>query len=113
MPPVVASRPSLADRYAAEFPQSRKLHEQARGVFPHGVTHDGRHLEPFPVYVDRASGSRKWTVEGKELIDYWAGHGALLLAGGLRTLLRHGKKPRPADLAQRVVDVLLREADSG
>ena len=37
----------------------------------------------------------------------------LLLAGGLRTLLRHGKKPRPADLAQRVVDVLLREADPG
>ena len=79
MSATVASRPSLADRYAAEFPQSRRLHEQARGVFPHGVTHDGRHLEPFPVYVDRAAGSRKWTVEGKELVDYWAGHGALLL----------------------------------
>ena len=33
----------------------------------------------FPVYVDRAAGGRKWTVEGKELIDYWSGHGALLL----------------------------------
>ena len=79
MPPLVASRPSLADRYAAEFPRSRRLHEQARGVFPNGVTHDGRHLEPFPVYVDRAAGGRKWTVEGKELVDYWSGHGALLL----------------------------------
>ena len=79
MPPLVASRPSLADRYAAEFPLSRRLHEQARGVFPNGVTHDGRWLDPFPIYVDRAAGGRKWTVEGKELIDYWSGHGALLL----------------------------------
>jgi glutamate-1-semialdehyde 2,1-aminomutase len=79
MPSLVASRPSLAERYAAEFPLSRKLHEQARGVFPHGVTHDARMLEPFPVYVDRAAGAHKWTVEGKELVDYWSGHGALLL----------------------------------
>jgi glutamate-1-semialdehyde 2,1-aminomutase len=75
----VASRRSLADRYAAEFPLSRQLHERALAVFPHGVTHDARRLEPFPVYVDRAAGSRKWTVEGKELVDYWSGHGALLL----------------------------------
>ena len=75
----VASRRSLADRYAAAFPQSRQLHERALAVFPHGVTHDARRLEPFPVYVDRAAGSRKWTVEGKELVDYWSGHGALLL----------------------------------
>jgi glutamate-1-semialdehyde 2,1-aminomutase len=73
------SRPSLVERYTAAFPRSRKLHEQARGIFPNGVTHDARHLEPFPVYVDRALGARKWTVEGRELIDYWSGHGAILL----------------------------------
>jgi glutamate-1-semialdehyde 2,1-aminomutase len=56
-----------------------KLHLQARGIFPNGVTHDARHLEPFPVYVDRALGSRKWTVDGRELIDFWSGHGAILL----------------------------------
>jgi glutamate-1-semialdehyde 2,1-aminomutase len=72
-------RQTLAERYAAEFPRSRQLHAEARGVFPDGVTHDLRHLDPFPVYVDRAEGSRKWTVEGKELIDYWSGHGAILL----------------------------------
>ena len=73
------SRPSLADRYAAAFSRSRKLHEQARGIFPNGVTHDARHLEPFPIYVDRAQGGHKWTVDGRELIDYWSGHGSLLL----------------------------------
>jgi glutamate-1-semialdehyde 2,1-aminomutase len=55
------------------------LHDQARGVFPDGVTHDARRLTPFPIYVDRAVGSHKWDVDGHELIDYWAGHGALLL----------------------------------
>jgi glutamate-1-semialdehyde 2,1-aminomutase len=73
------TRPSLVERYAAAFPRSQKLHEQARGIFPNGVTHDARHLSPFPVYVDRALGAHKWTVEGRELIDYWSGHGSILL----------------------------------
>jgi glutamate-1-semialdehyde 2,1-aminomutase len=79
MTSALASGRTLTERYAAEFPRSRRLHEQARGVFPDGVTHDARRLAPFPVYVDRAVGSRKWDVDGHELIDYWAGHGALLL----------------------------------
>jgi len=70
---------SLTERFAEEFPASRKLHEQARGVFPDGVTHDLRHLEPFPLYIDRAAGAYKWDVDGHRLLDYWAGHGALLL----------------------------------
>jgi glutamate-1-semialdehyde 2,1-aminomutase len=73
------ARLTLAERYAAAFPRSRKLHEQARNVFPNGVTHDARHLPPFPVYVDRAQGAHKWTVEGRELIDFWSGHGSILL----------------------------------
>jgi glutamate-1-semialdehyde 2,1-aminomutase len=74
-----ATTPSTLDRFAAEFPTSRKLHLQARELFPDGVTHDLRHLEPFPVYIDRAAGAHKWDVDGHRLIDYWSGHGALLL----------------------------------
>ncbi len=77
--PQTAVQPALASRYADAFPLSRKLHNQAREVFPGGVTHDLRYLEPFPIYVERAQGARKWDVDGHELIDYWAGHGALLL----------------------------------
>src|SRR6476646_6578895 len=75
MPSTTTARRSLADRYTAAFPLSRKLHDEARGVFPDGVTHDLRRMEPFPVYVDRALGGHKWTVDGQELIDYWSGHG--------------------------------------
>ena len=70
---------SLTAEYEAAFPKSWALFEHARTLFPNGVTHDLRYLEPFPIYVARAQGSHKWDVDGHDLIDYWAGHGALLL----------------------------------
>ncbi len=70
---------SLLQRFEREFPKSRARHERARRVFPDGVTHDSRRLYPFPIYVTHACGSRKWDTDGHELIDYWGGHGALLL----------------------------------
>jgi glutamate-1-semialdehyde 2,1-aminomutase len=75
----VASRTPLAERFAAAFPRSRSLFERARDIFPDGVTHELRRLEPFPIYVDRAAGAYKWDVDGHRLIDYWSGHGAILL----------------------------------
>lgn len=72
-------RQSITDRYMAEFANSRKSYEQAKKLFPSGVTHDLRYLEPFPPYVERAKGSHKWDIDDHELIDYWAGHGSLLL----------------------------------
>ena len=68
--------------YRAHFPESAKLFERGGVLFPSGVTHDSRYLQPFPVYVKEAHGSRKTTVEGHSLIDYWVGHGALLLGHG-------------------------------
>lgn len=65
--------------YAERFPESARLAERGKSLFPSGVTHDGRYLEPFPVYVREAHGSRKTTVEGHSLVDYWVGHGSLIL----------------------------------
>ena len=58
---------------------SAALAERARRVLPSGVTHDMRFLRPTPIYVTKARGSHKWDVDGNEYIDYWMGHGALLL----------------------------------
>lgn len=69
----------LTDRYIATFAGSKARYENAKTVFPAGVTHDLRHMDPFPIFVDRQSGSKKWDVDGHELIDYWSGHGAMLL----------------------------------
>ncbi len=69
----------LAAAFLERFPGSARLAERGRSLFPSGVTHDARYLEPYPIYAVRAAGSRKWDVDGNELIDYWVGHGALLL----------------------------------
>src|SRR5260370_3529776 len=82
MSQVVFAPRSWLSRYEVEFASSRRLHLQAKQLFPNGVTHDLRYLEPFPVYVERAAGAHKWDVDGHELIDYWSGHGALLLGHG-------------------------------
>jgi glutamate-1-semialdehyde 2,1-aminomutase len=58
---------------------SAALYERAKQRVPSGVTHDSRYTEPFPLYVTRAQGSRKWDVDGNEFIDYFGGHGALIL----------------------------------
>ncbi len=58
---------------------SAALHARASTVFPDGVTHDGRYMQPFPLYCTHASGPRKWDVDGNEYVDYFGGHGALLL----------------------------------
>jgi glutamate-1-semialdehyde 2,1-aminomutase len=70
---------SLEADYRQHFAKSALLHEQAKQTFPMGVTHDTRIMQPFPVAVERAQGSRKWTVEGHEVIDYFVGHGSHIL----------------------------------
>ena len=51
----------------------------AQTIFPCGVTHDARMMEPFPIYVSHAKGSHKWAIDGQEIIDYFVGHGSHLL----------------------------------
>ena len=61
-----------------ERARTEDLQARAQKVLPGGNTHVARAYSPA-VYVTRAQGSRKWLVDGRELIDYTMGHGALLL----------------------------------
>jgi glutamate-1-semialdehyde 2,1-aminomutase len=70
---------SIEATYRRLHPISAARYEQARGMFPNGVTHDGRYVTPFPLYVDRSRGAYKWDADGNRLIDYVTGHGSLLL----------------------------------
>ena len=47
---------SIQDDYRARHPKAQALAERARKAIPGGITHDIRHLVPYPVYVDRAAG---------------------------------------------------------
>jgi glutamate-1-semialdehyde 2,1-aminomutase len=73
---------TIRETFQAKHPTSARLAERARQAIPGGITHDIRHLQPFAPYIDRASGTRKWDVDGNECIDYWMGHGALFLGHG-------------------------------
>ena len=69
----------IIESYAAEHQESRALFDKSRSHFPDGVTHDGRYLEPFPLFMTDGSGPRKTDVDGHGYIDYVMGHGALIL----------------------------------
>ncbi len=69
----------ILGEYLERTPRSAQRHEEARGLFPSGIVHDSRRTWPHGLYVDRAMGSRKWDIDGNEYVDYYGGHGALLL----------------------------------
>jgi glutamate-1-semialdehyde 2,1-aminomutase len=73
---------SLEQQYRQRFAGSAVLAERAYQRFPGGATHDGRYADPFPLFMERAYGPYKWDVDDNRMIDYWCGHGALLLGHG-------------------------------
>jgi len=74
--------------YRRANPRSEALAARAGQIIAGAITHDIRHMKPFPVYVARAQGTRKWTADGQELIDYWMGHGALFLGHSHPVIVR-------------------------
>jgi glutamate-1-semialdehyde 2,1-aminomutase len=67
------------DEYARRRPRSQQEYERARRILPAGVANDIRAIHPFPISIARASGARKWDVDGNEYIDFHLGSAALLL----------------------------------
>ncbi|HEX7549453.1 MAG TPA: aminotransferase class III-fold pyridoxal phosphate-dependent enzyme, partial [Candidatus Methylomirabilis sp.] len=78
---------TIFDDYAAKFAGSHALWERARKIIPSGVNHDVRYINPFPLYMDRAKGCRKWDIENHEFIDLCTGHGSLILGHGHPAIL--------------------------
>ena len=79
---MAASEPgvlTIAQEYTARYPQSYQLHQEALALLPGGVTHMARVFDPFPLYIERCVGAHKWDADGQQYIDYWMGHGSMLL----------------------------------
>ncbi len=69
----------IEEEFVQKHPESKKFYQRAVAAIPRGVTHDVRYMKPYPLYVTRAAGSKKWDIDGNEIIDYAMGHGALIL----------------------------------
>ena len=74
-----ATAQTIDSRYREEFAGSAAMFDRSRRSIVGGITHDGRHIKPFPPYVERADGAYKWDIDGHMLIDYCIGHGSLIL----------------------------------
>lgn len=69
----------IEQKFIALHPGSAERHERAINLFPNGVTHDARRQNPFQLYYTHASGPHKYDVDGNKIIDFWSGHGSLIL----------------------------------
>src|SRR5260370_526718 len=79
MPDTLTTNSPIIAAYRAATPGSAAASEKASRLFPSGVTHDSRYIEPYGLYITRAQGPRKWDIDGHCYVDYFGGHGALLL----------------------------------
>ena len=76
--------------------KSAKAFEAAKRHIPFGVNSNYRLLDPYPIYVHRAKGSRIWDVDGNEYIDFNMAFGALV-AGHSHPILTKAMKERVAN----------------
>lgn len=108
----------IIERYAALFAADARAAQRAAALLPGGVSTDSRIMQPFPVHISHAAGAHKWSLGGSDLIDYWAGHGAILLGhnppavvNAVGEQIRKGThysacQTIEADWAQRVIDLI-------
>src|SRR3984893_2800327 len=75
----ISAPTTIDDAFRKRFARSGELYQRSRQAIAGGITHDSRNFAPFPIYIERAEGARKWDVDGNELVDHWMGHGSLLL----------------------------------
>lgn len=73
--------------YRQRTAASEALATRARRALPSGIVHDSRHMDPYSIYVNRAEGAHKWDVDGNEYVDYYGGHGALILGHNDRRVI--------------------------
>jgi glutamate-1-semialdehyde 2,1-aminomutase len=78
---------TLTDIYMAMTPGSAALSAKATQLMPSGLAHDSRHFDPYPLYVQRALGPVKWDVDNNKYVDYFGGHGALILGHNHPTVM--------------------------
>ena len=81
---------TLTATYEAMTPGSAALAAKARELMPSGMAHDSRHFDPYPLYVPRALGPVKWDVDSNKYVDYFGGHGALILGHNHPAVMRGG-----------------------
>ncbi len=64
-------------RYRERTARSSEYFSRAGGVMPGGVPSQFQKNDPWPVYIERGSGSSVWDVDGNEYLDFHNGFGVM------------------------------------
>lgn len=109
---------TLDREFAESLAGSRPLADRAARVLAGGACHDSWRLTPFAPEFARGEGPWKWDVSGRRYVDFWMGHGSLMLGHGSPPVVEAVKKqaerathlggahPLQVEWAERVVDLV-------
>src|SRR5438132_4590047 len=62
-------------RFLERTPESRKLFDRAVRALPLGVASSFQAGDPYPIYLERGTGSQVWDVDGHVYRDFHGGFG--------------------------------------
>ncbi|MEQ8718257.1 MAG: aspartate aminotransferase family protein [Acidimicrobiales bacterium] len=77
--PASGSVTSFNSDYTAATPTSLRIWQEARAIFPGGVSGQAKVVAPYPVFVASASGATLTDVDGRTYVDLLMGAGPLLI----------------------------------
>ena len=87
MPDQQMTNSRIVAAYTERTKRSGAMAREAGSIFPSGITHDSRRTLPYAIYIDKASGSHKTDVDGNDYVDYYGGHGSLILGHGRKEVV--------------------------
>ena len=71
---------SVVAAYEKKTPRSKKLNEESRKyIVPMGAPAYMIWHRPYPLFIDKAEGSKMYDVDGNEYIDYVCSWGPMIL----------------------------------
>src|SRR5467141_4026072 len=79
--------------YRRRTKKSARAWEAAKRRIPFGVNSNYRLVDPYPLYVRKAKGSKLWDVDGNEYVDFNMAFGALV-AGHSHPVLAKAMRER-------------------
>lgn len=62
-------------QFQENTPKSHRMYQDACNFLPGGVAGNGKFLEPYPIYIQKAKGEKLWDIDNNEYIDLVMGSG--------------------------------------
>lgn len=66
-------------KFREQTKQSKLRWEEALRVLPLGVGSSFQAQPPYPTFIERGKGARVWDVDGRQLVDFHAGFGVMVM----------------------------------